>query len=303
MPGMSADPHAGHPAPAKPADPRAGHDMAPMSGMPGMPPAKPAAPDAHAGHDVAQSSAAPATDQTPPPPIPTDHDADRYYPPAAVDQARETLSHEHGDIRWPKLMFEKLEVRPGSGVARYAWEGRASVGGDVDRLLLKSRGDGGETLERAELDVLWSHALSPWFDLQTGLRQDFERGHQTYATVGVEGLTPYEFDVAAAAFVSERGDFAARLEVAHDYRLTQRLILEPRAEANFASRDRPKDRVGSGLYSLELGLRLRYAITQGFAPYVGVNWDRRVGAAARFARAASEDASGARLVVGIRSWF
>jgi copper resistance protein B len=217
--------------------------------------------------------------------------------------ARAQLAREHGDIPWSQLMFEKLEVRPGSGVAGYGWEGRASFGGDINRLMIKSRGDGAKTLDRGEVDVLWDHAISPWFNLEAGVRQDVQRGGRTFAALGVDGLAPYAFDVNAAVFLSDHGDLRARLEAAHDYRITQRFILEPRAELNFASQDVPKERVGSGLSDVELGLRLRYAIAQEFAPYIGVNYERRVGAAARFARAQGEREDDARLVIGIRSWF
>jgi copper resistance protein B len=286
--------------PTRAQDPHAAHQH--------QPPASAAAPEAAAPpsqphqHEAPPPPAEPAA-ANPPPAAPADHDADRYYPAATMAAARAQLSQEHGDIPWSKVMFEKLEVRPGSGVAGYGWEGRASFGGDVDRLTIKSRGDGAKTLDRGEADVLWDHAISPWLNLQAGVRQDFQRGGRTFATVGVEGMAPYEFDVNAALFLSDGGAVRGRLEAAHDYRLTQRLILEPRAELNFASQDAPKERVGSGLSDVELGLRLRYAVTPEFAPYVGVNYERRLGAAARFARAQGNDPSDARLVLGIRSWF
>ena len=116
-------------------------------------------------------------------------------------------------------------------------------------------------------------------------------------------MTPLGFDLDTSLFLSDRGDLLARAEVAHDLRLTQKLILEPRAEANFAARDVPAQGSGSGLSIVELGLRIRYAIRPEFAPYVGVNHERRFGDTARFARAAGGDRSDTRVVVGIRSWF
>lgn len=40
-----------------------------------------------------------------------------------------------------------------------------------------------------------------------------------------------------------------------------------------------------------------------FAPYVGVNYERRFGDTARFARAAGEDRGDTRLVIGLNTWF
>ena len=61
--------------------------------------------------------------------------------------------------------------------------------------------------------------------------------------------------------------------------------------------------VGAGLSTIEAGLRLRYEIKREFAPYVGVQYERRVGNTADFARAAGEDVGGWAFLVGLRSWF
>ena len=94
-----------------------------------------------------------------------------------------------------------------------------------------------------------------------------------------------------------------RLEGYYDQRITQRLILQPRVEANFALQDVRESGIGSGLSDLELGLRLRYEVVKEFAPYVGVEWARKVGDTARFARAAGEDDNVTNFVAGIRFWF
>jgi copper resistance protein B len=109
--------------------------------------------------------------------------------------------------------------------------------------------------------------------------------------------------VEGALFLSTKGDLLARAEAYYDQRITQRLILQPRAELNFAAQDVPENRIGSGLSNAELGLRLRYEITREFAPYIGVSWDRKTGATARYARADGETAGTTSFVAGIRTWF
>lgn len=94
-----------------------------------------------------------------------------------------------------------------------------------------------------------------------------------------------------------------RLEGYYDQRITQRLILQPRAEINLAAQDVPRNGIGSGLSDIELGVRLRYEIKREFAPYIGVSYDRKLGDTARFARAEAEDVGGASVVVGVRTWF
>jgi copper resistance protein B len=292
--GQAPDPHAGHkmPMPAAQApDPHAGHVTPP-----------PAAADPHAGHRMPATG---STDNVPPPPVPTDHAADRVFPPAEMSVAREQLRQEHGVMRWTTVMVETAEVRPSRHGDSYAWEGRASYGGDVNRLLLKTEGEGvNGDLEKAEVQALYSRAIGPYFNVHAGVRQDFQpRPRRAYATLAVEGLAPYWFDVEAAAFLSERGHLSARLEGSYDLRLTQKLILEPRAELNLAAGADGATGVGAGLSDIELGLRLRYAITPEFAPNVGVNWERKVGDTAEFARAANEDVDDTRLVLGVRAWF
>lgn len=297
----AAPAHAGHGASAAPAntgtiDPHAGHAMPP-------PPAE----DPHAGHQMA-SEAAPAEEaipQTPPPPPPSDHAADRDYDPAAMAAARTLLQHEHGDVRYSKLIAKLAEHQARSGPDGYRWDAQASFGGDINRVLFKSEGDGarGEGVEAAELQALYSHAITPFFDLHAGVRQDFKPRDRTYVTIGVEGLAPYWLDVEGAVFLSTKGEVLARAEGTYDLRLTQRLILQPRVELNFAAQDTRATRTGSGLSNAELGLRLRYEVRREFAPYIGVSYDRRFGKTAEYARTAGEDPEVTSLVVGLRAWF
>jgi copper resistance protein B len=156
----------------------------------------------------------------------------------------------------------------------------------------------------AEIQAVLSHAIDPYWNLQGGLRYDFEPDPaRTYATIGIEGLAPYWFEVEGALFLSDKGDVLARAEGYYDQRITQRLILQPRVELNFAAQDVVENRIGSGLSNAELGLRLRYEIKREFAPYVGLSYDRKVGATARYVRADGERANSTSFVLGVRAWF
>lgn len=280
--------HGGRAAPPPPAaDPHAGHA---------------APPDPHAGRPA---EAAPIGTETAPPP-PSDRAAERFYSRDAMEAARAQLALEHGGGRAWKVMLSTAELRPQDGDDAYAWEGEFWYGGDINRLVVKSQGEGeiGGDLHGAEAQVLYSRAIGPYFDLQAGLRHDVEPGpSRSYAVVGFEGVAPYWFEVEGAAFLSEKGDLSARLEGAYDLRLTQKLILESRAELELAAQDVRELGVGSGLTSAELGLRLRYEFRREFGPYVGVFHERKFGRTADFARAAGADVEATSLVVGVRAWF
>lgn len=255
-----------------------------------------------AGH--AMPDAAPIGN-APPPPVPSDNAADAVYGAEAMERARAVLRQEHGGMRISRVMIDTLEVRPGS-TTHYGWEGQFRYGGDINRLMLETEGDGelDGALERGEVQALYSRAIGRYFDLQAGVRQDFQAGpSRTYATVGVEGLAPYWFDVEGALFLSDQGDLSARLEASYDLRLTQRLILEPRAEINLAASRDLALRQGDGLVDGEFGLRLRYEFKRELAPYAGVHYERMFGQTANLARAAGEPVGATRVVIGLRAFF
>lgn len=266
----------------------------------------------NAGHDMAampamqpSGTALPAGDAPAPRP-PMNHYADRQFPADEMARARHAMMAEQGGQTLYQVMFNLAEYQARKGHDRYRWDGEAWIGGDINRLTLKSEGEGmfRKGVEAAELQALYSRAIGPYFNLQAGVRHDFKPGpSRTYAVIGFEGLAPYWFEVGGAAFLSDKGDLLGRLEGYYDQRLTQRLVLQPRVELNFAAQNVPGNRIGSGLSNAELGLRLRYEIARGFAPYVGVSYDAKTGQTARYARADGDEPRTTSFVAGIRLWF
>lgn len=241
----------------------------------------------------------------PAPPAPRADYAERIWGREAMAPVREALRREHGGMSFSQIMVDIAEVQVRDGREGYRWEAEGWFGGDINRLVIKTEGEGdfGGALEDAEVQALYSRAIGPYFNLQAGLRQDFEPASRTYAAFGVEGLAPYWFEVEAHGFVSTDGDLLARLAASYDQRITQRLILQPRAEFNFAAQDVRASGIGSGLSDAEFDLRLRYEIVREFAPYIGISHSAKIGRTADFARAAGEDPSTTSFVVGVRAWF
>ena len=231
--------------------------------------------------------------------------ADAIWGAEAMRASREALRAENGGMKTFWFQGDRAEYRAREGGDGYLWDVQGYYGGDLDKVWFKSEGEGtfGESPEAAEIQGLWSHAIGPWWDLQAGVRQDLTGPERTHAVIGVQGLAPYMFEVDAAAFLSTKGDLTARVEAELDQRITQRLILQPRAEVNLAAQDIPELGVGAGLDSVELGLRLRYEFAREFAPYIGVEQESKVGQSADYARAAGEDPSVTNYVLGIRFWF
>ena len=275
-----------------------------MQNMPGM--AMP--PGQQAGHDMAGMTA-PSPTVGPPPAEALkgpENAADTVYGTAAMQRSRAfLLTKEHGGMTASKLLVDQLETRVRNERDGYFVNAEGWYGGDTDKLWLKTEieGDYGRKPDQAELQALWSHAIDPWFNLQTGVRFDARPQTRGRLVLGVEGLAPYWVEVSAAAFLSTKGDLTARFEAEHDARLTQKLILQPRAQFDFALQDIPDERVGSGLSKVELGARLRYQFVPNFAPYVGVVYERALGRTADFARANGESPGGLQFTVGLRTWF
>lgn len=226
------------------------------------------------------------------------HEAPATAPndPAAMAAAAEEARREMGGQVISFIQADRLEYQSNGGSGRFLWEGQAWVGTDFNRLWIKTEGERdneeGKT-EDAEIQVLYSRPISSYFDVQAGVRQDFTPGaRRAFGVVGVQGLAPYWFEIDTALFISQDGDLSARFETEYDLRFTQRLILQPRAEANIALQDVPRLAINAGLTAFEGGARLRYEFKREVAPYIGVAWEHVAGEPDRLS-----------FVAGLRLWF
>lgn len=213
--------------------------------------------------------------------------------------------HMEDDPTLTKVMIDQLEVRNADqGKNPLAWDAQAWIGQDLNKLWLKTEGSRvGSKTEDAEVQALYSHAIAPFWDVQTGVRKDIKPASRTWAAVGVKGLSPYEFDVDAALFAGDQGRTAARLKGEYEIMLTQKTILSPEAEINLYGKDDPEAGIGSGLSDASAGLRLRHEFKREFAPYIGVNWSKKFGGTAEQARQSGEKTSDTQFVAGVRLWF
>lgn len=196
------------------------------------------------------------------------------------------------------------DVGTNDGEIIYSWDAESWIGGDVNKLYLTTQGEANDdAVETAEVQLLWSRMIAPFWDIQAGVRHDFEPDGISHAVLGVQGLAPYLFEVDAAAFLSEDGDLHGRLDVDYELLFTQRFIGSPFVEVEAAASDIDALDVASGLTGLETGFQLRYEITRKFAPYVEVTYERALGDTADLRRAAGEDVEATILRTGLRLIF
>jgi copper resistance protein B len=221
-----------------------------------------------------------------------------YQPPPMPGMDMQDDANQH------RFFIENLEGVNGTRNGA-AWDVQGWYGGDFNKLWLKSEGDRlGDRTAGSKVEALWAHAILPFWDTQVGMRYDFSGGpSREWLAFGVQGISPYWFDIEATGYIGDAGRTAARLKAEYDLYLTQRWVLKPEIVLNAYGKADPERNIGAGLSDGQLELRLRYEMTRGFAPYVGFVWDRKFGASATYARHDGEPAIDHRLVAGLMFFF
>jgi copper resistance protein B len=277
--------HALRPVAAPEIDPHAGHSHTEVDAN------APHAAHAVPMHEAESNTVAP--NEQPKEPLPAITDADRA---AAFPQVG---THEmHGDRAVAMLVVDRLEAWSHDGEPGQHWDVHGWLGGDLQRVWLRSEGEREDGVTTgANVELLYGRSVTPWWDVVAGVRHDFAPGtSQDWVAFGLQGMSPYKFEVQATAYLGQNGRSAARLEAEYDVLLTNRLILQPVIELEFHDRRDLRRDTGAGLSTLEAGLRLRYEFTRRFAPYIGVVHERTK-------NADGEEENENRLVGGLRLWF
>jgi copper resistance protein B len=186
-----------------------------------------------------------------------------------------------------------------------AWDAQAWLGGDFDKAWIKSEGATlhGKTAD-AKLEALWAHAVLPFWDTQLGARHDFSGGpSREWLALGLQGISPYWFDVELTGYIGEEGRSAARLKTEYDLYLTERLILKPEIELNAYGKPDRARQIGSGLSDGDFELRLRYEFSRRLAPYAGYVYRRSFAGSAVLARSDHSPVIDHRVVAGVEFFF
>lgn len=204
------------------------------------------------------------------------------------------------------VLFDQFEGRTNGSGNQFRWDGEGWIGNDWNRLWIKSEGFADKAgVSDGDHEFLYDRPIprTRYFDAQAGVRTDLDSGpSRVWAAIGIEGLAPYRFQLAPTFYVRDNGHVAGRINASYDVYLSQRLVLQPQAEANFYSKDDPARQIGSGFSDLDAGLRLRYTISRKFSPYIGYTYSGRYGRSADYARAAGERTATPSFVFGIRLW-
>ena len=214
-------------------------------------------------------------------------------------------------MTYSNVRFDLLEYQRVNDVDGVRWNVVGWHGGDQHRFWLKSeaslypdRRGGGEW----DIQALYGKLVTPFFDLQTGLR--VEQHHEVdntpvraFGVIGLQGLSPYRFDIEPTLFVSHKGKLSARVAATYDTRITQRLVLQGRGETELAAQRDEEFGVDRGVDDVEVGIRMRHEIRREFAPYVGVSYRRSFAATGDRVRREGGIPSAVEVSAGVRTWF
>ncbi len=182
------------------------------------------------------------------------------------------------------------------------------VGGDYNRLWINSeKKNYGNYEQKFEAQALYSRNITQFWDAQIGVSHDFSTdftsNNLNYLTIGLEGLAPQMFETKAQVFLSEKGNYSARLKQEVDIFITQKLITQPYFETELFAQDVKALQVKSGISDLEIGAETRYEITRKFAPYFALRYHTKTFGTADLAKQLGQRVDNFIVAAGIRLKF
>ncbi len=190
---------------------------------------------------------------------------------------------------------DKLERRDSDEGNIAVWELDAWIGRDLNKFWLKHSGESVDgSVESSEIDLLYSQAVTPYWDLQYGIRHTIEPKRETWVGAGFNGLAPYLFEIDTNAFINDDGNINARIDIEYEYMITQKFVVVPNLELSAYTKDDEANGIESGLSSMELGVRFLYEMRREFSPYIGINYEKTFG---------DDTESETQLLGGVSFWF
>lgn len=264
-------------------------------------------------HESAQRHEGPSSPEVDTPPLPEGMTLDQVLKYSAGSPPEHFPDPVPDDRLYAFTLFEQLEycIADNQTPDHLGWKVQGWIGGDFNKFWWKNEGeavfegpDEGET----KTDLLYSRLITPFWNFQIGAQYANKWRPDEYedrwsGVFALQGLAPYKFELDNSLYISEDGDVTFEFEAEYNIRITQRLVLQPRAELGFAAQDIPERNLGAGMTDANLGLRLRYEIKREFAPYVGIRYRFLLGETDNIAQAAGVDTEQLFFVAGFRFAF
>ncbi len=214
------------------------------------------------------------------------------------------------DDPWLTKVMSEFEYLQEEGDGVLEWDIDAWRGQDLRKFWLKSSGEySSSEFEGANIELVYSRAVTAYWDQQFGLRRDIESDSElderTWASFGYIGTAPYFVQVDARVFIGEESSSQLLIELERELMITQEWVLTPELDIIANGRSNAQFDEGAGLAEVEFSLRLGYEHdgNRKFQPFIGLTSSRKFGATKRLAESEGKAASKTELMIGIHSWF
>ena len=215
------------------------------------------------------------------------------------------VSPVHDNPVFGFLFFDRLEERFEDRYDKLLWDVTGTYGPKKNQVFIESEGTyntdkGADANSRNE--ILYGHLVDSFWFGQVGYRRDFvpKKDDREFLVVSAQGMTPFQFEIDAAAYLADGGQVSGIFEAEYTFLLSQRTMLIPRFETEISSEKVKEYNIGAGIGGYELGFRLAHQIVREFAPYVGVSWEKKLFETADLLEDAGEDTSEGLFLVGVR---
>jgi copper resistance protein B len=205
------------------------------------------------------------------------------------------------DTAWFRSTMIDVDSGRADGQATMSWDAKLRIGGDYDKLAVRARGDRqGSVTGHNELQLLWSHYLSHFWDVRAGYRHDFRPFARNEAVLAITGLAPYYVETNVALYVGRHGQLRGEIELAENLQLTQHVVAELYLDSEWNGFNDGSRQTGIGVSQVNAGTRLRYEFNRHVALYADFFVDQATGNTRTLLRAAGERTRQAGVRAGIR---
>ncbi len=174
------------------------------------------------------------------------------------------------------------------------------MGKDQYKLGFRSQIENSDKIsEYIEKEILFSSALSVYWNWQIGVRQDRNPIANTeWISVGLEGEAPYFIHSQLNFIANQDGNTGLRLHFQQNWRINNSWKLQPETELNFYSEGNTEFSRQSGLNDLHINLKLLYDKNRKLAPYLAIEYEKKWG---NESDVQHEDSS--QISAGLSFWF
>ena len=214
------------------------------------------------------------------------------------------------DDPWLTKVMSEFEYLQEDAEDVIEWDIDAWTGRDLSKFWVKSSGEYADSeFEDANIEFVYSRAVSAYWDQQFGVRHDFkpDPGGDTrnWVSYGFIGTAPYFVAVDARVFVGEESSSQLLIELEREMMITQEWVLTPELDIIANGRTNERFGEGSGLAEVEFSLRLGYERNgnRKFQPFIGLTANQTFGETRRLNKAEGGSGGGIEAIIGIHSWF